>query len=214
MRQTAIRPPDSTPEIVFGNLTMRLRTWGPPEASPVLVLGHVPDVSFSLDGLAAALSAATPARRVLVPERIDVGTDGRFRAVADDVARLIEALDCGRIDVVGVGFGGTVAVGLGASAPRLVRAVALIDAPVPNVQGIDADLARRIAEAYAYIADFLDPGFAPAVVAGDDGLLRQFWERAPWWPTLERRYRAEFARPEFIARVAAAYRANFTRVEV
>ena len=32
------------------------------------LLGHVPDVSFSLDALAAALSETRPARRVLVDE--------------------------------------------------------------------------------------------------------------------------------------------------
>ena len=179
----------------------------------MLLLGHVPDVSFSLDGLAGALAATMPARRVLVPERIDLGPDGRFRALAGDVATLIETLGCGRLDVVGVGFGGTVAVCLGASAAHLVRAVALIDSPLPELHGIDADLARRLADAYAYVADFLDPGFAATVAAGDDGLLRQFWQLAPWWPEQEARYRAEFARPEFIARVAAAYRANFTLVE-
>ncbi len=200
-------------DIVAGPLTFRLRAWGPPEAPPLLLLGHVPDVSFSLDGLAAALSATRPARRVLVPERIDVGSDGRFRALADGVAALIDALGCRRVDVVGVGFGGTVAVYLGAAAPHLVSAIALIDSPLPDLHGIDADLARRLADAYAYVADFLDPGFTASVAAGDDGVLRQFWERAPWWPDHEARFREELTRPEFVARVAAAYRANFTLVD-
>jgi acyl-CoA synthetase (AMP-forming)/AMP-acid ligase II/predicted NAD/FAD-binding protein/thioesterase domain-containing protein/acyl carrier protein len=200
-------------EFVAGNLTFRLRTWGPPEAPPLLLLGHVPDVSFSVEGFAAALSAAKPACRVLAPERIDLGPNPHFPAIAEDIAKLVEALGCGRVDVVGVGFGGTVAVFLATTAPHLVRALALIDSPLPNLHSLNPDLVRRLAEAYAYVADFLDPGFEASVAAGDDGLLRQFWERAPWWPEQETRYRAEFAQPEFIARVAAAYRANFMLME-
>lgn len=200
-------------EIVAGGLTFDLRSWGPPDGHPLFLLGHVPDVSFSLDSLATELAARNPACRVLAPERIDVGPDPGFRALAQDIAKLLEALDCGRLDVVGVGFGGTVAMWLGASYPHLVRALAFIDSPLPDLHGIDASLARRLAEAFAYVADFLDPGFEASVAAGDDGLLRQFWEHAPWWPDLESRYRAEFARPEFLARVAAAYRANFHLVD-
>lgn len=200
-------------ELVAGSLTFRLRTWGPPEASPLLLLGHVPDVFFSLDGLAAALAEAKPARRVLAPERIDIGPDRHFRAIADDITKLIEALGCGRVDVAGVGFGGTVAVFLGMAAPQLVRAIALIDSPLPNLHSLNPDLVRRLAETYAYVADFLDPGFEASVAAGDDGLLRQFWQRAPWWPEQETRYRAEYTQPDFVGRVAAAYRANFTLIE-
>jgi 1-acyl-sn-glycerol-3-phosphate acyltransferase len=209
----------STIEVVAGSLTFRLRAWGPPDAPTVLLLGHVPDVPFSLDGLAAALSEAKAPRRVLVPERIDIGPDARFFAIADDLAKLVAALDCGRVEVVGAGFGGTVAVHLGSSAPRLVRAIALLDSPLPNLHGVDLDLARRLAEAYAYVADFLDPRFEASLAAGapgapeDGGLLTQFWERAPWWPEQEARFRAEFTRPEFAARVAAAYRANYTLVD-
>jgi acyl-CoA synthetase (AMP-forming)/AMP-acid ligase II/predicted NAD/FAD-binding protein/thioesterase domain-containing protein/acyl carrier protein len=200
-------------ELTVEGLNFRLRTWGPPEAPPLLLLGHVPDVCFSLDGLAAALSTAKVSRRVLVPERIDLGSDPSFQAIAGDMAKLVEALGCGRVDVVGVGFGGTVAVFLATAAPHLVRALALIDSPLPNLHSLNPDLARRLAEAYSYVADFLDPAFEASIAAGDDGLLRQFWERGSWWPQQEARYRAEFAQPEFVTRVAAAYRANFTLVE-
>ena len=111
-------------ELVAGSLTFRLRTWGPDEASPLLVLSHVPDVSFSIDGIASALAASRPPRRVLAPERIDLGADRAFPAIADNIAKLIEALGCGRIDVVGIGFGGSVAVFLGTTAPHLVRSIA------------------------------------------------------------------------------------------
>jgi acyl-CoA synthetase (AMP-forming)/AMP-acid ligase II/predicted NAD/FAD-binding protein/thioesterase domain-containing protein/acyl carrier protein len=200
-------------EVAAEGLTFRLRAWGAPESPPLLLIGHVPDVSFSLDPLAAALSAMKPQRRVLVPDRIDLGADRHFGAIAADLGRLIRALDCGRLDVVGVGFGGTVAMYLATSEPQLVRAVALIDSPLPNLHSLDADLARRIAQAYAYVADFINPDFEASIAAGDDGLLTQFWQRAPWWPSQEKRYRTEFARPEFVARVAAAYRANFMLVE-
>ena len=184
-------------EITAENLTFRLKSWGPPEAPPVLLLSHVPDVSFSLDRLAANLAASKPARRVLVPERIDVGPDPHFRAIADDIAKLLQSLPSEtrltRLDVVGIGFGGTVAVFLATAAPQLVRAVALLDTPLPNLHSLNADLVRRLADAYAYVADFLDPGFEAAVAAGDDGLLRQFWEHASWWPEQEARYRSEFS---------------------
>ena len=146
-------------ELVAGSLTFRLRTWGPDEASPLLLLGHVPDVSFSLDGLASALAISRPDRRVLSPERIDLGPDRHFQAIADDIAKLIEVLGCGRVDVLGVGFGGTVAVFLGMAVPRLVRSIALIDSPLPNLHSLNPDLVRRLSETYAYVADFLDPGF-------------------------------------------------------
>lgn len=205
-------PKESLMDILAGDLTFRLRAWGLPDARPVLLLAHVPDVSFSLDALASALASTTPPHRVLVPESIDLGPDRHFGAIAGDIAKLIEALNCGRVDVIGIGFGGTVAIYLGTSQPQLVRALALIDTPLPNIHSIDADLSRRLAESYAYVADFLDPNFEVTVATGDDGLLRQFWERASWWPEQESRYREEFAQPEFVARVAAAYRANFTLV--
>ena len=46
-------------------------------------------------------------------------------SIANDVAKLIEALDCGRVDLVGIGFGGTVAIYLAIAEPRLVRALAV-----------------------------------------------------------------------------------------
>ncbi|HEX5890013.1 MAG TPA: alpha/beta fold hydrolase, partial [Pyrinomonadaceae bacterium] len=204
---------ESLTRVEAGGLTFRLSTWGPPDAPAVLMLGHVPDMLFSLEPLAAALSQSTTPRRVLLPERIDLGPDRHFRAIANDIAKLIEALDCGRVDIAGIGFGGTVAIYLAIAEPQLVRALALVDAPLPNIHSIDADLSRRLAEAYAYVADFLDPGFEAKVASGNDGLLSQFWERASWWPEQEEGYRTEFAKPEYIARVAAAYRSNFTLVE-
>src|SRR6266498_4177463 len=213
MKEETFPAEASAINVTAGTLTFRLRVWGPPDAPPLLLLGHVPDVPFILDGLAAALAQTKTPCRVLVPERIDVGPDARFFAIADDLAQLIQALGAGRVDVVGVGFGGTVAVHLGATAPQLVRAVALIDSPLPNLHGVDTDLARRLGEAYGYVADFLDPKFTDNLAAGDDRPLRQFWERATWWPEQEARYREEFARPEFGARVAAAYRANYTLLD-
>lgn len=207
------KPEESLTRVEVGDLTFRLRTWGPARAPAVLMLGHMPDVSFSLDPLAAALARSTSPRRILLPERIDLGPDPHFRAIASDIAKLIEALDCGRVDLVGVGFGGTVAIYLATAAPMLVRALALIDAPLPNIHSIDADLSRRLAESYAYVADFLDLDFEAKVADGDDDVLCQFWQRAAWWPEQERRYRNEFAQPDFIARVAAAYRSNFTLIE-
>jgi acyl-CoA synthetase (AMP-forming)/AMP-acid ligase II/predicted NAD/FAD-binding protein/thioesterase domain-containing protein/acyl carrier protein len=200
-------------ELLAGSLKFRLVTLGPPEAVPLLLLGHVPDPSFALDGLGRALAELQPARRIVIPERIDVGADPHFHAIAGDIAKLIEALGCARVDIAGVGFGGTVAVLLATMAPQLVRALALIDAPLPNLHSLGADLTRRMAESYAYVADFLDPGFEASVADGDVGLLTQFWERAAWWTQQEARYRAEIAKPDFVARVAAAYRANFTLVE-
>src|SRR6185436_13125895 len=110
-------PEESMMEVVAGGLTFRLRTWGSPASPPLLLIGHVPDVSFSLDGLATALLATRTKRRVLVPDRIDLGTDAHFGAIAADLGRMIRALDCGRLDMVGVGFGGTVAIYLATSEP-------------------------------------------------------------------------------------------------
>ncbi|MGH9347895.1 MAG: hypothetical protein ACRD26_11595, partial [Vicinamibacterales bacterium] len=109
MTRAAPNPTPSTTDIAAGPLTFRLRAWGPPEAPPLLLVGHVSD---GIDGLAAALAETTPARRVLVPDGIDAG-DGRARAIAGPLANLVEALGRGRLDVVGVGSGGTVAACLG-----------------------------------------------------------------------------------------------------
>ncbi|HEY0728278.1 MAG TPA: alpha/beta hydrolase, partial [Pyrinomonadaceae bacterium] len=165
------KPEGSLTRVEAGGLTFGLSTWGPAEAPPLLMLGHAPDMPFSLEPLAASLASSTSPRRVLLPERIDLGPDRHFRAIANDIAKLIEALDCGRVDLVGIGFGGTVAIHLAIAEPRLVRALALVDAPLPNIHSIDADLSRRLAEAYAYVADFLEPGFESKVANGDDGLL-------------------------------------------
>lgn len=206
-------PEEPLMEVEAGGVTFRLRCWGPTDAEPLLLLGHVPDVPFGLDPLAEALASASPPRRVLAPERIDLGPDGSFQAIASGVAKLVGALGRGRVEIVGVGFGGTVAVLLGTTEPNLVRAVALVDSPLPNLHSVDSVVSRRMAEAYAYVADFLAPDFEATIAAGDDGLLRQFWERAPWWPERAGLYRAEFARPEFVARVADAYRSNFILVD-
>ena len=54
-------------DVVTGSLTFRVKTWGARDGLPLLVLGHVPDVPFSLDALAAALAQSKLGRRVLVP---------------------------------------------------------------------------------------------------------------------------------------------------
>ncbi|MGH9349473.1 MAG: AMP-binding protein [Vicinamibacterales bacterium] len=70
---------------------------------------------------------------MLVPDGIAAG-DGRARAIAGRLANLVEALGRGRLDVVGVGSGGTVAACLGTSASHLVRAVALVDTPLSDLE--------------------------------------------------------------------------------
>src|SRR5262247_543970 len=97
------KPEESLTAVEVGGLTFRLRTWGPADAPAVLMLGHVPDMPFSPGPLADALARGNSPRRVLLPEQIDLGPDAHFRAIANDVAKLIEALDCGRVDLVGIG---------------------------------------------------------------------------------------------------------------
>src|SRR5215813_4641852 len=94
------KPEESLTLVEAGGLTFRLRTWGPPTAPAVLMLGHVPDLPFGLDALAAAFAGSNSPRRILLPERIDLGPDPHFRAIANDVAKLVEALDCGRVDLI------------------------------------------------------------------------------------------------------------------
>ncbi len=195
-----------------GATTWRIRTSGAVDAPQLLLLGHVPDVSWSLDELHRLLSLRF---RVLQPERLDAAeSSGAFPEIAGSLAALLETTTTSRTLVVGSGFGGTVAAHLGSMRPDLVRAVLMVNAEYPDVHRVDGELAGAMADAYAYVADFLDPAFEQSAAAGDVGLLTQFWQSDPWWPEHEARYRDEVADPEFLARVARAYRANYRLLDV
>ena len=201
-----------TAEVQVGSEIWQVKTAGSVDAPLLLLLGHVPDVSWSLDQLQLCLSESF---RVLQPERLDL-PDGEaltFRQMASSVAALIETVTTSRVTVAGVAFGGTVAAYLASTRRDLVRAICTINTEHPDVYRVDNELARQMSDAYAYVADFLDPDFKQRTAGDDYGLLTQFWQQDPWWPEHRERYLEEIQSDAFLERVAQTYRANFRWAE-
>ncbi|KOV64249.1 alpha/beta hydrolase [Streptomyces sp. MMG1121] len=117
---------------------MACRTWGPPDAPPVLLLHCRGADGADWTTVAERLAAPPAPRRVYAPDLRGHGRSawpGEYgvEAMSDDIRALLAALGLDSADVVGHSLGGLVACLLAQRHPGVVRRLVLEDvcAPVP-----------------------------------------------------------------------------------
>jgi pimeloyl-ACP methyl ester carboxylesterase len=106
------------------------------------------------------------------------GEPGSRRHQEDDLAGLIEALDCGPAHVAGTSFGASIALGLAARRPELVRSLVAHEPPLMSVVAHDPHAMRLLGEVQATVQSVL-----ARVAAGqvEDG-ARQFVDEVALGP--------------------------------
>ena len=182
--------------------TFGVRSAGPPDGVPVLLLHGFPDVAETFTGLQAALAAVgrrsvALTLRGYAPSPL-VGPYG-LADVAADVAGVVEALGSGPVDLVGHDFGGQVAWAVLQRSPGLVRRAVVLAAPHPA--SIAANARRSPAQWWRsrYIVGFQVPGLAEWRVRRHDfRYVERLWQRwsGPGWQ----------ARPDHLRRVREVLR--------
>jgi pimeloyl-ACP methyl ester carboxylesterase len=125
--------------------TLRVTIDGPSEGPTVVIIPGVISPAFAFRGVLPRLSAAGV--RTVVIEPLGMGASGRpgnanysFAAQAERVQQVLDSLHISRAVLVGHVVGGTIALRLAVSHPRLVRGILLIEsaayesAAVPGVR--------------------------------------------------------------------------------
>jgi pimeloyl-ACP methyl ester carboxylesterase len=108
-------------------------------------------------------------------ERADQGTR---RDQEDDLAALIEALDCGPAHIAGTSFGASIAIGMSARQPELVRSVIAHEPPLMSLVAEDPDIQPLIGAVQTTIQSVL-----ARLARGDiEGGARQFVEEVALGP--------------------------------
>lgn len=196
-------------ELPVGNMTCKVRTSGATDAPVLILLSAPPDVSWTLDPLCSALARNF---RVLHPQRLDTLTGDEPAALANlaqGLEGLIESCTTRRAMVVGIGFGATIGAHLASRRPDLLAGLCMVNGDHPDVQRVDRALAVELAHAYAYVADFIDPSFETSAPEHRNQLYEQFWATSSLRSTQRGRYLKSISDPEYVARTARLYRANY-----
>jgi pimeloyl-ACP methyl ester carboxylesterase len=110
--------------------------------------------------------------------RSERGRQGTRTDQEDDLAGLIQALDRGPAHIVGTSFGGSIALGLAARRPELVRSVIAHEPPLMSVMAGDPAIEPLMADVQATMRAVL-----AAVARGDvEAAARQFVEEVALGP--------------------------------
>lgn len=139
--------------------------WREAGAGPVVVLLH--GLGGSRTAWEPQLSALAPEWRAVAWDQPGYGASApiepfTFPALADAVARLLDTLGVDRAPLVGLSFGGMVALHTALAHPDRVSGLALLDtSPAFGLDGTDPDEWRRLR------LDPLDRGVTPAQMAVD-----------------------------------------------
>ena len=165
---------DTTTPVRVGDLTFDVRTAGPDDGEPVILLHGFPENSMSWGGVAPLLADA--GLRVVAPDQRgyspgarpadvrDYGTD----LLADDVTALADALGLGTFHLVGHDWGAAVAWVTAARHGERLRSLTAVSVPHLAAYGAalrdDADQQQRA----SYIGLFRKAGKAEDVLLKDD----------------------------------------------
>lgn len=104
--------------------------------------------------------------------------EGSLRDQEDDLAALIEGLDCAPAHVVGTSFGGSIAIGLATRRPELLRSVTVHEPPLMSLVAGERRLEPLMAEVQGSVESVL-----ARVATGDRaGAARQFVEEVALGP--------------------------------
>jgi pimeloyl-ACP methyl ester carboxylesterase len=123
---------------------LALHTWGPEEASPVLLLHCRAADGTDWTPIAERIAGGPAPRRVYAPDLRGHGSSDwpgtepgatadvyAYEAMRDDIRALLTVLGIEQADVIGHSLGGIVAYLLAQDAPDVVRRLVLEDVPAP-----------------------------------------------------------------------------------
>jgi pimeloyl-ACP methyl ester carboxylesterase len=174
---------DQLQPVTVGDLTFDVRTLGPDDGEPVVLLHGFPETSLSWSAVAPLL--ADQGFRVVAPDQRGYSPDARPDDVADyevphlagDVVGLADALDLGRFHLVGHDWGA--AVGWGVAAEHGDRLRSFTAVSVPHLAAYNAALSGDSDQQNrsSYIGLLRQPGKAEDVLLEGDGRrLRAMYE--------------------------------------
>jgi pimeloyl-ACP methyl ester carboxylesterase len=166
---------DQLQPVGVGGLTFDVRTLGPDDGEPVVLLHGFPETSLSWSAVAPLLAEA--GFRVIAPDQRGYSPDARPAAIADyamqhlvdDVLGLADALDLGTFHLVGHDWGA--AVGWAVAAHHGDRLRTLTAVSVPHLAAYNAALRGDSdqQERASYIGLMRQEGKAEDVLAEGDG---------------------------------------------
>lgn len=141
-----------------GALALHHLRWDGGNARPVVCLHGVTGHAWAWNGVAALLSERSTVYALDLRGHgaSSWAADGDYAtaSLAADVAAVVECLDLGAVDVVGLSWGGLVGATLAATRPELVARLVMVDVPpsfdqapdeVPDRPGCFADLGEVVA---------------------------------------------------------------------
>ncbi|VXC50425.1 alpha/beta fold hydrolase [Nocardioides sp. AX2bis] len=188
MTHTTSDPWQST-RVERDGLVLDVRTAGPEDGEPVVLLHGFPQTSRSWTALARLLTsgpgAEDPPVRLLAPDQRGYSPGARPAGVEDyaleelvaDALAVVEATGHSSAHLVGHDWGSQVAWSVAGRHPERVRSLLAVSIPHPAAYGAalraDADQQARS----AYLQDFRAPAPGPedALLADDAAALRSLW---------------------------------------
>jgi len=166
---------DQLQPVDVGGLTFDVRTLGPEDGEPVVLLHGFPETSLSWSAVAPVLADA--GFRVIAPDQRGYSPDARPTAVADyamqhlvdDVLGLADALDVGTFHLVGHDWGAAVSWAIAAHHGDRLRTLTAVS--VPHLAAYNAALRGDSdqQERASYIGLMRQEGKAEDVLAEADG---------------------------------------------
>jgi pimeloyl-ACP methyl ester carboxylesterase len=160
-------------QVDVGDLTFQVRTEGPADGAPILLLHGFPETSLSWTAVMPLL--ATAGLRIYAPDQLGYSPGARPGEVdayampnlAQVTADLMTALDLPTAHIVGHDWGANVAWTLGAWHPDRVRTLTAVSVPHPAAYtaAFRADPEQK--ERSAYIRLFWQEGKAEEVLLAD-----------------------------------------------
>lgn len=204
---------DSTTPVQVGDLTFDVRTAGPKDGTPIILLHGFPETSLSWTVVAARL--AEEGFRVVAPDQRGYSPGARPESVEDyatelmvaDVLGIADALGIGTFHVSGHDWGSVVAWLLAAHHPDRVRTLTAVS--VPHLTAYNAALRDDPdqQEKAAYIQVFRQPGKAEDLLLADGAqrLTALYGDAVP--VGLAVRYVAHLAEPGALTAALNWYRA-------
>jgi pimeloyl-ACP methyl ester carboxylesterase len=166
---------DQLQPVTVGDMTFDVRTLGPDDGAPVVLLHGFPETSLSWSAVAPVL--ADEGFRVIAPDQRGYSPDARPESVSDytmdhlvgDVLGLADALGLGAFDLVGHDWGA--AVGWAVAADHGDRLRSFTAVSVPHLASYNAALRDDSDQQQrsSYIGLLRQEGKAEDLLAADDG---------------------------------------------
>jgi pimeloyl-ACP methyl ester carboxylesterase len=163
--------------------------------APVLLLVH--GFTGHRDDFREVSADLSRSRRVIAPDLRGHGDSGpapdaagySFDCLVEDLVRLLDHVECERVDLLGHSFGGMVALRFALAAPQRLRTLTLMSTSPGRPDGMDPEgIERAIAIALDEGMESLQARAERAARRHPDPIVERWGDR--YWPHHRRRYRA------------------------